>query len=173
MAAANIAKTVFNYNGIIPVVFSLTKVTQADWSVFGDYPGVMCLCANMYTGALVGTLSYGVATILSGSSYTATTTTIQVTSATITRVAPYYILTTSGEIMMVLSETAAGNAASTLTVKRGCLGTTASATGVVSTNTVYIMNIVFWGDTTTGFLTGTFLPMPEQPDVGLFATTGA
>ena len=74
--------------------------------------------------------------------------------------------------MMVLSETAAGNAASTLTVKRGCLGTTASATGVASTNTVYIMNIVFWGDSTTGFLTGTFLPMPESPDASLLGTTG-
>jgi hypothetical protein len=174
MAAANITKTVFNYNGEIPVVFSFTKVTQADWTVFGDYPGVINCRGTLYTGADEATLTYGTAAINnSGTAYTATSTSIVVGTAIITRVPPYYVLTTSGEIMMVLSETAADNAASTWTVKRACLGTTASATGVAHTNTVYILNIVIWGAATTGTVIGKFTPMPEQPSASLFGTTGA
>jgi hypothetical protein len=174
MAAAAIAKTVFNYNGNIPVIFSFTKVTQADWVVFGDYPGVINCRGTLYTGADEATLTYGTAAINnSGTAYTATSTSIVVASGTITRVPPYYVLTTAGEIMMVLSETAADNAASTWTVKRGCLGTTASLTGVAHTNTVYILNIIVWGAATSGKIHGSFIPLPEQPTPGVFYTTGA
>ena len=172
-AASNEAKTVFNYNGHIPVIFSFTKAATSDWTVFGDYPGVIDCRGTLYTGADESTLTYGTAAIdNSGTAYTATSTSIVIKSGAITRVPPYYVQTTSGEIMMVISETAAGVAASTLTVKRGCLGTTASLTGLANNNTVYIMNIIYWGAATTGLITGRFLPMPEQPDVGLFATTG-
>ena len=173
-AAASIAKTVFNYNGNIPVIYSFTKVSTSDWVVFGDYTGVIDCRGTLYTGADEATLTYGTAAVdNSGTAYTATTTSIVIKSGVITRVPPYYILTTSGEIMMVLSETAAGVAASTLTVKRGCLGTTASATGVANSNTLYIMNIIVFGAATSGGITGHFLPMPEQPDASLFGTTGA
>jgi hypothetical protein len=172
-AASNEAKTVFNYNGDIPVIFSFTKAATSDWTVFGDYPGVINCRGTLYTGADEASLTYGTATINNaGTAYTATTTSIVIASGTITRVPPYYIETTSGEIIMVLSETAANNAASTLTIKRGCLGTTASATGLANSNTIYIKNIVIWGAATTGLIEGSFLPLPIQPDVGLFGTTG-
>ena len=174
MTAASIAKTVFNYNGNIPVIYSFTKASTADWVVFGDYPGVIDCRGTLYTGADEATLTYGTAAIdNSSTAYTATTTAIVIKSGVITRVPPYYILTTAGEIMMVMSETAAGSAGSTLTVKRGCLGTTASATGVANNNTVYIMNIIVFGAATSGVITGHFLPMPEQADASLFGTTGA
>jgi hypothetical protein len=173
MAAANEAKTVFNYNGDVPVIFSFTKVTQADWLVFGDYPGVINCRGTLYTGADEASLTYGTAAINNGgTAYTATSTSIVIQSGTITRVPPYYIQTTSGEMILVLAETAAGSAASTLTIKRGCLGTTASATGLANTNTVYIMNIVVFGAATTGLVTGTFLPLTALDSQGIFGTAG-
>jgi hypothetical protein len=170
MTAAAIAKTVFNYNGNIPVIFSFVKANTADWVVFGDYTGVIDCRGTLYTGADEASLTYGTAS--GPTSFTATQTTLAVTSATITRVPPYYIMDAlTKEIMMVLSETAAGSSSSTLTVKRGVLGTTASANSGAN-DTLYIMNIIVFGAATSGFISGHFLPMPEQPDVGLFATTG-
>lgn len=174
MTAAQIAKKVFNYNGEVPVIFSFVKANTSDWVVFGDYPGVIALEGHLYTGALETTLTYGTAQVNNGgTAYSATSTSIVISTGAITRVPPYYILTTGNEIMMVLSETAADNAASTLTVKRGCLGTTATATGLVNTNVLYIMNIIYWGQATSGLIIGKFTPMPEQPSASLFGTTGA
>ena len=171
MTAAAIAKTVFNYNGDIPVIFSFVKANTSDWTVFGDYPGVIQCHGTLYTGADEATLTYG--TAAGPTSFTAVQTTLAVTSATITRTPPYYIMDAlTKEIMMVLSETAVGSSSSTLTVKRGVLGTTASANSGAN-DTLYIMNIIVWGASTSGLIIGEFLPMPEQPDVGLFATTGA
>lgn len=105
-AASNEAKTVFNYVGDIPVIFSFTKAATSDWTVFGDYPGVLNCRGTLYTGADEASLTYGTAAINNGgTAYTATSTSIVVQTATITRVPPYYVQTTSGEIMMVLSET--------------------------------------------------------------------
>jgi hypothetical protein len=169
-AAANKTKTVFNYNGNIPVIFSFTKAATADWTIFGDYPGVIDCRGTLYTGADEGSLTYG--TMTGPTSFTATATSLAITSGVTTRVPPYYIEDgLTGEIMMVISETAAGSSSSTLTVKRGCLGTTAAANSGAN-DTLYILNCVIWGAATTGLVTGHFLPMPEQPDVGLFGTAG-
>ena len=174
MTAAEITEKVFNYNGEIPVVFRFVKANTADWVVFGGYPGVINCRGTLYTGADEATLTYGTAAINnSGTAYTATTTSIVIASGAITRVPPYYIQTTSGEIILVTSETAANNAASTLTVKRGCLGTTASATGVANSNTVYILNIVYFGAATSGVVTGKFTPLPTNPGALVFATDGS
>ena len=129
---------------------------------------------HLYTGALETTLTYGTAAINNaGTAYTATSTTIVIASGAITRVPPYYIETTSGELIYVLSDSAADNAASTLTVQRGCLGTTASATGLANSNTVYIKNIVVFGQATTGYVTFEFTPMPRNTGAKLFATAGS
>jgi len=175
-SAANLAKTVFNYNGNIPVIFSFTKAAQSDWTIFGDYTGVIDCRGTLNTGADEGSLTYGTATAAANSTTgtavgSTTGTLLNVTSAKITRVVPYYLLDQStGEIMFVISETAVGNATSTLTVKRGVLGTTAAS--ITASDTLSIMNCVIWGASSTGLVTGHFLPMPEQPDVGLFGTTG-
>jgi hypothetical protein len=174
MAAAEITEKVFNYNGEIPVIFRFTKATTADWVVFGNYPGVLNCRGTLYTGADEATLSFGTAAINnSGTAYSATSTSIVIGTAAITRVPPYYIQTTSGEIILVLTDSAPTTSAGTLTVQRGCLGTTASLTGLAHTNTVYILNIVVFGAATTGVVTGRFTPMPTNPGAQLFATDGS
>ena len=174
MAAAEITEKVFNYNGVIPVVGRFVKANTSDWIVLGGYPGVINLRGTLYTGADETTLTFGTAAINNGgTAYSATDTSIVIGSGTITRVPPYYIQTTSGEIILVLEDSAPTNAASTLTIKRGCLGTTASATGLVNTNTVYIRNIVVFGQATSGVVGFEFIPMPPNPNAKLYATDGS
>jgi hypothetical protein len=72
--------------------------------------------------------------------------------------------------MLVLSETAANNATSTLTVKRGVLGTTAAS--ITASDTLSIMNCIIWGAATTGLITGSFLPLTSTDSQGIFGTTG-
>ena len=87
----------------------------------------------------------------------------------ISRVPPFYVLTAGGEIMEVLSETDSTNANSTWTVRRGCLGTTASATGLAATNLVGIMNIIFMGANNVGPNLIVALPLSQDARVQMFA----
>jgi hypothetical protein len=179
MTAAEITEKVFALNGEIRHKGRFIKVSTADWVVFAGTAtdrvfGVMNLLARLYTGAMEDTLTFGTATINNGgTAYSATDTSIVIASGAITRVPPYYIQTTSGEILFVTSETAANNAASTLTVKRGCLGTTASATGLTNSSTIYIRQIVYFGAATSGVVEFEYTPMPTDPGTKLFYTDGA
>jgi hypothetical protein len=175
-AASNITEKIYNMNGVIPVVGRFLKAATADWITLGDYPGVINLRGTLYTGADEATLSWGTALIdnAAGSAYTATTTSIVIKSGVITRSAiPYYVQTSSGEIIMVMTDSAVGSAGATLTIKRGCLGTTASATGLADGNTLYIRNIVVFGAATTGYVGFEFLPMPSDPGTKLYYTDGS
>lgn len=179
MTAAEITEKVYAENGWIKHTGRFLKAAQSDWVVFAGTStdhvlGVINCRGTLYTGADESSLTYGTATINNtGTAYDATSTSIVIESGVITRVPPYYIQTTSGEILMVLEETAADNAASTLTVKRGCLGTTASATGLAHSNTVYLKQIVVFGANTSGYVDFEYTPMPPTPDCGLFTTSGA
>jgi hypothetical protein len=178
MTAAEITEKVYALVGEIRHKGRFLKAATADWVVFAGTAtdhvlGVMNCRGTLYTGADEATLTFGTAAINNtGTAYTATTTSIVIASGTITRVPPYYIQTTSGEIILVLAETAADNAASTLTVQRGCLGTTASATGLAHTNTVYLRQIVVFGAATTGYVDFEYTPMPQDPGTALFSTSG-
>jgi len=167
--ASEITPKVWNYQHEVPVKGRFLKAATSDWIVL-PYPGAANIRGNLYTGAQETTLTFGTAAINnSGTAYTATDTSIVVTTGKITRQVPYYIQTTSGEIIMVVSESAVGSADSTLKVIRGCLGTTASLTGVAHTNTVYIKNIVVFGQATTGYVDFEFNPLPMEPKAKLFA----
>jgi len=178
MTAAEITEKVYAENGWIKHTGRFLKANTADWVVFAGTAtdhvlGVINCRGTLYTGADEATLTYGTATINnSGTAYTATSTSIVIASGAITRVPPYYIQTTSGEIILVETETAANNAASTLTIKRGCLGTTASATGLAHSNTVYIKQIVYFGAATSGYVDFEYTPMPNVPDTGVMTTSG-
>ena len=178
MTAAEITEKVYAENGWIKHTGRFLKANTADWVVFAGTAtdhvlGVINCRGTLYTGADEATLTYGTATINnSGTAYTATSTSIVIASGAITRVPPYYIQTTSGEIILVETETAADNAASTLTIKRGCLGTTASATGLANSNTVYIKQIVYFGAATSGYVDFEYTPMPNVPDTGVMTTSG-
>jgi hypothetical protein len=163
--ASEITPKYYNKQTNIPVVGRFTKAATADWIVL-PYPGCTSMRMTLYTGADDATLTYGTATVNNkGTAYTATDTAIVVDAGTITRQCPYYVQAgaTGGEIMMVTSETAVGSSASTLTVIRGCLGTTAAVASVVDDVVLYIKNIVVSGAATTGVVDFDFIPMPWEP----------
>jgi hypothetical protein len=172
MAAAEITPKVYNKQGSVPVVGRFLKATTADWIVL-PYPGAHNIQGSLYTGADEDTLTNGTAVVNNkGSAYTAATTQIVVDAGIITRQAPYYVQAgaiAGGEIMLVVSETAADNAASTLTVIRGCLGTTPAAASVADDVVLYIKNIIVWGKATTGYVDFSFIPMSAEPKSKYFA----
>jgi len=169
MAAAEITPKYFNMQGSVRVVGRFVKVTQSDWIVV-PYPGVSGLKAALYTGADDGTLTYGTITVNNkGTAYTATTTSIVGDAASITRQTPYYVQSSSGEIAMVVTDATPTTAVATLSVIRGCLGTTASATGFADDNTLYIKNMIVFGANSTGVVDFEFTPLPKEPKAQLFA----
>ncbi len=163
MAAAEITPKYYNKQTTIPVVGRFLKAAQSDWIVL-PYPGVERMRGNLYTGAAETTFTYGTATINNGgAAYTASTKQLVLASAKITRRAPYYIQTTSGELIFVYVDSDTTSAAPTVECIRGCLGTTASATGIANGNTIYIKNIVVFGQSSTGYTDFSFMPMPWEP----------
>lgn len=165
MTAAEITPKYFNKQGAVLVIGRFVKASTADWIVL-PYPGVQDIRGTLYTGAAEATLTYGTGVVNNkGTAYTATTTEIVIDAGTITRQAPYYVQAgaTGGEIMLVVSETAAGAAASTLTVIRGCLGTTAAVGSVADDVVLYIKNVVVFGAATTGVVDFSFFPMSAEP----------
>jgi hypothetical protein len=118
-----------------------------DWAVLDDVKGVVPMrgISLSITRSLGATPTWGVARIDNGgAAYTATSTSIVCDECTITRTGrPFYLITAGNEIMEVLSDATPTTAVGTFTVRRGCLGTTASATGLADNNYMGIMNIVF------------------------------
>ena len=169
-------------DAILPKLFNLqfnmvevgaTKVTQNDWLnlskaglyIKGIAGAILNTCSN--SANVAETWTYGTLTINnSGTAYTATDTTIVVGSGlygtgTNPRVVPYYIRAGSGEILEVTADSLPLTAAGTLTVRRGCLGTTASATGLAHTNVVHVLNQIILTSSTVGPVQGVIFPMPD------------
>jgi hypothetical protein len=168
MAAAITTPKFFNLQHIMPVTCYLNKAAQADWMTINGYPGVIPLQATVKlttTGAnMTETLfSYGAVTNTTTSA--AAITSIAVTGFTNTDrtgATPFYLLTPAGEIVMVTGDSAPTNANSTLTIQRGCLGTTAGT--ITATDVLAVLNCVIFGIGTAvgkGFFT--FLPLPTEP----------
>lgn len=166
---SEIVEVKWNQQHIMPIYIRAMRAAAGDWIVLDGFKGVIPLqgMGQSIAVSLQDTFTYGTATITP--TCTTTTTSIAVTLGTITRTPPYYVLTAGGEIMEVLSETAANNANSTWTVRRGCLGTTASATGLATTNLVGIMNIVFMGANNVGPNMIIALPLPQDAGTRMFA----
>ena len=164
--ASEITPKYYNKQTAIPVVGRFEKAATSDWIVL-PYPGVTNMRLTLYTGADDATLTYGTITVHNkGTAYTATDTAIigdAVSPVGAIRQCPYYVQTTSGEIMMVIQDTTPTTSTQTLTVIRGCLGTTASLTGLADDAVLYVKNIIVSGAATTGFVDFEFLPMPWEP----------
>lgn len=113
-----------------------------------------------------------------GTAYTATDTTIAVDGITCyiagyARTPPYYILaqdagTTAFEIMEVTADSLPETAASSLTVKRGCLGTTAAVAGVANDSYIWLLNQWYLTDATIGTCLVYAVPLPGDPKAALF-----
>jgi hypothetical protein len=172
MTAADLTTKVdFTLQHLVPDVVMVTKVTQSDWINF-VYPGVIVLNAAVFTSVAdtvtnaLETITYGTMKA-NGAVATTTGTAVIFDSASITRLLPYYILNgTTGEIMYVTADSAVGSAAGTLTVKRGCLGTTAVA--IADNAPLYVLNQIFLGNSAVGKDILFVIPYPSNPDAPLF-----
>jgi hypothetical protein len=161
----------FSFEHLVPKLINVTKVTQSDWVTL-NYPGVILLSGHVFTSVAdtvtnaQETLTYGTMKA-NGAVATTTGTSVIIDGGSITRLLPYYILNaTTKEIMKVTAETAVGSAASTLTVKRGCLGTTAVA--IADNAPLYVLNQVFLGNASVGEVILLVMPLPPNAGAKLF-----
>jgi hypothetical protein len=174
MAAIALSPTSFTTMHVTPLLIKATTLTTGDWINIPGVKGVIMgnfevasSTANTAPGA--ATTEYGVA--LSTAAYaTVTTTTIAVDGAgahaTLIRQTPFYAKCKSGEIIEVVSETAPEAAASTWTIKRGCLGTTPAA--IADNDYFEIMNQVVLSSTPVGTVTGIVFPLPNDSSSRVF-----
>lgn len=177
MTAANITtKYDFQVMHLIPDIVFVTKATQNDWMSFTKYPGVLVLSmhgftvANNATTNAIDQITYGVAKVNNASTaYTATDTSIVIDGCVATCIVPYYAMTVSGEILYVTADSGTTSTSGTLTVRRGALGTTASATGLADNDPIYILNQVYFSASGVGKVIMAVLPLPIDPGVKLFA----
>jgi len=160
---------------IVPDVIKVTKATDSDWLSLTKYPGVIVLGRHVFTVANNATtnndefISYGVGKVNNSSTaYTATSTTIAYDGAAATRITPGYALTASGEIIYIIADSGKASTSGNLTVRRGCLGTTASATGVADNDPLYFLNQIVLTDSAVGVVFLVVLPLPADPGTPLF-----
>lgn len=163
-------ETNFNIAGEIPVASFVTKGAQNDVFIV-PFPGVRNVVAQHYTGTAEACTFTTVTIANGGAAYDETTTSIVYGSATANyrTSGGYYLITTGGEIIYVIADSGAASTGGTLTVKRGCLGTTATGTGLANTNVCYVMNALTLSTaTTTGKVFVSYSPLPADPNTKLF-----
>jgi hypothetical protein len=155
MAVAEIAE-VQRFESHLNWILVKAQCTTAggDWVVLDTVKGVipltgMCMDAAASAEEIP---TWGVARVDNGGvAYGTTDTSLVFDECTITRTGkPFYLITAGGEIIEVLVDATPTTAVGTFTVKRGCLGTTASATGLANNNYVGIMNMLFLGGALAG-----------------------
>lgn len=174
MAAALVTPVDWSYVHDIRRIDRVLKVTQNDW-VFLNAPGAFNPVINNYAGT-VDTFTYGTGTINNtGTAYSTTSTEIAVDALaegiinnTTTVITPFYFETTSGELIMVITNTPDSGTESTFTCIRGCLGTTASATGLADGNTIYLKNLLTLTGAGVGYTIIEYTPMPNEAKSPMF-----
>lgn len=181
MSADAILPKQFNTQHQMPILVKVQKITQNDWINLANTKGVIGVVGNTTpVGAAANvqeTWTYGPGDVNNGGvAYTATDTSIVVDgmlygTGTNPRLAPFYILTGGGEIIEVISETYPLTAAGTFTVKRGCLGTTATATGLANNDRFSILNQIVLTSSTVGFTTLWVSPLPQDPKAKAYTAT--
>jgi len=169
----NIAKQVQH---IMPIVLKFTSAASGDWINISGVRGVFLPAPLAITSSTnnqapdIGTCQYGVA--LSTAIYAATATSVAVdgagADATYTRQAPFYAKCKNGEIIEVIADSTPA-AATTWTIRRGCLGTTAAA--IADNDYFDILNQLVVSSTRVGFVTGLVFPMSEDPGAAVYSAT--
>jgi hypothetical protein len=169
-----------------PVKTALFSVaTTGDWFKMGA-PGVIPIACNVFTTASSGyTATPYYANVLVTTTVSTTTGTSVVYKAAanpwLMPQGPFYILTAGREIMMCTynsgySATAGGGSTGTMTVIRGCLGTTATTTGLVAGNTLHILKVLKFstnsadghGAPIVGPVMMAFMELPDDPKAYVF-----
>jgi hypothetical protein len=147
----------------------IKQATQYDYVIL-PFKGIWQIAGRLNTGALATILRGTLTVNNTGTAYTATTTTIAYDGASYNRsTGSFYLESASGEILEVIDSAPAGASGTLTVIKRGCFGTTPSGTGLANDNTLYVMNNMVLGDSQTGAVTVSFLEMPENNAINLFA----
>jgi hypothetical protein len=171
MAAADKSATIqYTTMHVTPVIFKITSATQNDSFTVGAYKGVWPLPASITgTNATNAAVTWTYGDCVNNGGNTATDTSIVIASATnpATRVVPYYLAQDTGEIMEVIADSAPTAAASTLTVRRGALGTTAAA--ITTAHHAAILNQIVMTSATVGGQLIAVLPMPNDDGTKCFS----
>jgi hypothetical protein len=173
----------FRLMHLTPRVMALKKSVAGNWFNVPNCKGVINAIGNTQPNGfaltnVIETPLYATLTV-NGAGYTATTTSIVYDGATCTfRQVPYYVKTSCGEIMEVTADSGSTTIAGTLTVRRGCLGTTAvagDASGVLATAggvqdnaMLSVLNTLIVG-ATIGFTIVSCLELPQDAGTKLFA----
>jgi hypothetical protein len=179
MALESSTPVSFRMQHLVPTVIRTQKVTAADCVTIPKTKGIICMSGFVTpVGSalpnLVETPTYGTLVVNNtGTAYTTTSTSIVYDGGTCkNRVTPYYVMTNVGEIMEVTADSGKHTIAGTLTVRRGCLGTTAAAgtvtTGGLTDNShLAVLNSIVLG-ATLGYVVLYGLELPNDPGVKLF-----
>lgn len=150
-------------------IMKIKQAAQYDYVIL-PFKGVWQMAGRLNTGALATILRGTLTVNNTGTAYTATSTLIAYDGASYNRsTGSFYLESASGEIIEVKDSAPTGASGSLTVLKRGCFGTTPSATGLANDNTLYVMNNLVLGDNQTGAVTVSFLEMPENNNIQLFA----
>lgn len=163
-----------------PVKTALFKVTTTEDFFTFDADGIIPLNAMVISSASSGyqcTPYYAAATV-SASVAATTTTSIAYMGASDPKLIPDegYMITTAGEVFMVTNNTGADTGSTgTLTVVRGCLGTTASTTGLTKGSIIASMRSIKFanplahvGALVPGYIVMTYIELPSDPKANFF-----
>jgi hypothetical protein len=180
-----------NPQHIMPVWLSFYKAAATDMidstQLTPPYKGFMPLNAFHFSATActaAPAMQFGRGRVDNASDdYTATSTSIALDTITTyvtgyARQPPYYVLfadatATAFEICEVLTDSLPATAATVITVKRGCLGTTAGSYADVLKNNAYMwfLNILYLTDTEIGTTIVYGVPFPGEPKTPLFKAT--
>jgi hypothetical protein len=169
MAAANLTEfNSFLLHGFAPKFAVVDQVTQNDWIVL-PCKGAFALSARLLTGA-GATVTRGVVVVNNkGTAYTATTMSIAYDGGDLSRSSEsFYVKSISGEILEVKDSAPTGASGTLTVIRRGCFGTTASATGIADDNTLYVLNNIKLGDNQTDPVEILYYELPFDAGVQLF-----
>lgn len=172
---AEMTEKKFNRMPGIDVIAKVPQAAQYDSVVFTEFKGVSLLSARLIAGGAATVVRGQIAVNNTGTAYTATTTAIVydedgITSNTgVNRSAEnFYIQTASGEIIEVYDATSEASAGTLQVIKRGCFGTTPSATGIANNDILYLLNAFALMDNQTSPIEMLIKPYPNDPEVNLF-----
>lgn len=168
VVAGTTTATVVGY----PLLFATAaKATKSDSVTFFDKPGIIPLDIMTITNAASGSSAtaenweYGLirAAEPAAGTFTAADTTIEYDTAIIgnRNTGDFYVRnTTSGEVMYCISDSGSTTTSGTMTVIRGCLGTTAA---VIADNAyLQVMNCIQLNSANVGIETFVYVALPGE-----------
>lgn len=156
-------------HGVVEVA-AVAKTGQNDTVLFDKFPGIIPLHINNLAGT-ADTFTYQTIQVNNaGPAYTATTKSIVYDNATanLRTSGGYYVLSAGGEIMYVVSDTGFTATSGTINVIRGCLGTTATSTGIADDNYLYVLNAITLTGSGTGTTIISFIALPNEYKADVF-----